>query len=110
MSEINRHINLGQGITAEIATGTFIILRGHKDPDVIPGDTVFSFLLHDIGANQVEIKIYNGRAMKPSERARVQQFVEQIEYKIGLIERFKNGRSPRAMKIRAKDGISETDC
>lgn len=101
MSDINKHINLGQGITAEIATGTFVIFRGHKDPAAIPGATAFSFLVHDAGTEQVEVKIYNGRKMKLSERKLVQQFAEKIGYESGLGERFKNGKT-RAIQIGRK--------
>lgn len=106
MSKVSEHRYLGAGITAEIAQGTFVIVRGHRDPDAIPGPTAFSFVIHDSGVCVPEIKIYNGRRMRLSEHRLVNSFAGSLGYVEMIGERWRGGELHHVLQIRGK---SESD-
>ena len=99
MGDVSKHVKVGQGITAEFVTGTFIIFRCHSDPDVIPGELEWGFLTQEISLDFYEAQLFIGRKMTLSERKRAQKFLSRI-YKSGERDRFRKDREPRKVLIK----------
>lgn len=119
MSEISKHINLGNGLTAEFMHGVVILFRIHKDATKVPGDIQESliarevggkfemvesngerarFLVHETGPDKHEFKAYTGEILVLSQRRAVKRFLEQINFTDGKIDRYRNGRPPRVIR------------
>ncbi|SEO63774.1 hypothetical protein [Nitrosovibrio sp. Nv6] len=125
MNDIDKHIRLGNGLTAEFMEGTVILFRVHKDPKKIPGDIEETFiaceaptgefylvencgeqarfLAHEAEPGELEFKAYTGEMGTLRQRRRVRRFLEQIHFNSGIIERFKNDKAPHVKQVRTKD-------
>lgn len=131
MSDVSKHIRLGNGITAEFMEGVVILFRRHKDPNHIPGDVEQTFIARESedgfqlvdtsGADATflvhqerlgdehEFKAYCGDMGKLSQRRLIDRFLAQISLQAGVIERHKNGRRSHVKRVGKKDLSIETE-